>query len=745
LTVSIAAGRSGLGVVVGLGVAATVGVGDGDAVVVAAALVEVATGAEPPNEQPPTSPTARAIATATLTGREEAASGTVRVRGMPENLPITTQPGQPISHPVDEFRSLVRGAAAPPVPSPTRHLQLTAPAVDPRSTVPHHVRAMPASVGGRHRAAAGVAVLVALGVGACTTGTAVAPASGPSMTHSASEVSPSAVSPTEAPTPVVVPVETRTPGGPVTLVPDADAETTAMAASRALYVHAPTVVLAPVNDVAAQLTGASAAVGLGIPLLLTGGTVVGADVAAELDRLGADVVLAVGSAVVPAGVAAAQLAVGEMPMTTPITSSAAALVVAPGLEVAAVAGLARPSVARLVVEGQDVAAEPATVPTSQDPAPWLPSEPTGAPRPPRLPAPPVVPAFTPAAAPAGLVVLTDGGPAHLAALATARAAGVPVQVVPGGDPRLFAAAVDTLGAAKPTAVLALGSAFGTAELLAARVAAAITGVQLPGGGQLVFPTGHGVPGKRYVALYGTPGTPGLGVLGEQDDAATVVRADATAAEYRALTTDTIIPTLEIIATVASAGPGADGNYSAERPPAELRPLVDAAGAAGMTVVLDLQPGRTDFLTQAQQYAELLALPHVGLALDPEWRLTPDQVHLRQIGSVGIDEINATAAWLADFTRQRALPQKMLVLHQFAPRMIADRERLDLSHDELAVVLHVDGQGGQPAKAGTWARLHEGAPAGSRWGWKNFYDEDSPMLDPVQTMAVQPVPDLVTYQ
>ncbi|PVU83760.1 hypothetical protein DDP54_13020 [Cellulomonas sp. WB94] len=589
-----------------------------------------------------------------------------------------------------------------------------------------------------------MAALVALGVGACTTGTPVERAPSPSVALSAT-ASPTTATPTAAPTPLVVPVETRPPGGPVTLVPDADPETTAMAASRALYVHAPTVVLAPVNDVAAQLTGASAAVGLGVPLLLTGGTVVGADVAVELDRLGADVVLAVGSAVVPAGVAAVQQAVGDIPGAAAIASGAAAQVVEPGLEVAAVVGLARPAVATLVVQGQDVAAAPAITPTPQDMSLWLPSEPTGAPRPPRPPAPPVVPAFSPAATPSGTLVLTDGAPTHLAALATARAAGVPVQVVPGGDPRLFATAVDALGVVRPTAVLALGSVFGTPELLAARVAAAATGVQLPGGGQLVFPTAPGVPGKRYVALYGSPGTPGLGVLGEQDDAATVARAEATAAEYRPLTTDTVVPTLEIIATVASAGPGSDGNYSAERPPAELRPLIDAAGAAGMTVLLDLQPGRTDFLTQAQQYAELLALPHVGLALDPEWRLAPDQVHLRQIGSVGIDEINATAAWLADFTRARALPQKMLVLHEFAPRMIVDRERLGLSRDELAVVLHVDGQGGQPAKAGTWARLQEGAPAGVRWGWKNFYDEDSPMLDPIQTMAVQPIPDLVTYQ
>ena len=622
--------------------------------------------------------------------------------------------------------------------------------------MPHHPRTR-CVVRGRCQAAVGLAVLVALGVGACTTGTADEPAASSTATHTAT------AAPTEAPepvvpTPVVVPVEVRAPGGPVTLVPDADPETIALAASRALYVHAPTAVLAPVDDVAAQLTGASAAVGLGVPLLLTGGTAVGADIAAELDRLGADVVLTVGSAVAPAGVAAVGLAVGAVPSVptwprmAPIASLSAAQVVAPGQEVTAVVGLTRPAVATLVVQGPAGAIPPPApitaapiVPAPRFSSPWPPHGSPQTPRPPRAPAPRVVPAFAPAVAPPGVLVLTDGAPAHLAALATARAAGVSVLVVPGGDPRRFATAVDALGAARPSAVLALGSVFGTPELLAARVAAASTGVQLPGGGQLVFPTAPGVPGKRYVALYGTPGAPGLGVLGEQDAAATVARAEATAAEYRPLTPDTVVPTLEIIATVASAGPGADGNYSAERPPAELRPLIDAAGAAGMAVVLDLQPGRTDFLTQAQQYAELLALPNVGLALDPEWRLAPDQVHLRQIGSVGIDEVNATAAWLADFTRERSLPQKLFVLHEFAPRMIAGRERLDLSRDELAVVLHVDGQGGQPAKAGTWALLHDGAPAGVRWGWKNFYDEDTPMLDPVQTMAVQPVPDLITYQ
>ncbi|MGW6129768.1 hypothetical protein ACWFNE_07060 [Cellulomonas sp. NPDC055163] len=564
--------------------------------------------------------------------------------------------------------------------------------------------------------------------------------------------------------------QAQAPGAPVTLVPDGAPEAVALATSRALFAAAPTVVLAPADDARAVLLAGSVAVRLGAPVLLTGAGAPDADLTAELDRLGTRVALALGSSTLPesSGVDTVTPATGgdgvdALPDALADAAAAdfgAVQPVLPGQEAAAVLGLAVEGTAVLVPDAPPAA--PADPAAPAEPAPTAPTEDAAAPdraateRPgsssTASPAartsttPPVeLPPVERPAAPAGALVLTDGSLTHLAALATARAAGVPVTVVPGGDPRSTAATVEALAAAAPQAVLALGSAFGTPELLAPRVASAATGVQLPGGGQLVFPALPGEPGKRYVALYGTPGSGALGVLGEQDVPATLARAEAHAAPYRTLTADTVVPTLEIIATIASSGAEADGSYSRRRAVEDLRPLVDAAGAAGMLVVLDLQPGRTDFVTQAQAYAELLALPHVGLALDPEWRLAPDQVHLRQIGSVGVDEVNAVIAWLAAFTRERALPQKMLVLHQFQPRMVAERERLDLGHDELALLVHVDGQGGQPAKAGTWARLREGAQPQLRWGWKNFYDEDVPMLDPVQTMQVQPVPDLVTYQ
>jgi len=167
--------------------------------------------------------------------------------------------------------------------------------------------------------------------------------------------------------------------------------------------------------------------------------------------------------------------------------------------------------------------------------------------------------------------------------------------------------------------------------------------ELPGGGRVFF------PGRRLVALYGHPGTAALPV----------------------------VPTFEIIATTASSEPGADGDYSSESTVESLRPWVEQAAAAGMYVVLDLQPGRADFLSQARRYTDLLRLPNVGLALDPEWHLEAGQKPLQQIGGVEAGDINAVTGWLAGLTATTHLPQKLLVLHQFQLSMIRHEYKLAL--------------------------------------------------------------------
>jgi hypothetical protein len=498
-----------------------------------------------------------------------------------------------------------------------------------------------------------------------------------------------APAPTPSPTPSAAKTQAHTalPAAATTVLPGSSAAELALAASKALFTSAPAVVLAAVDDAAAIAKGATTATNLGVPLLLS-----------------------------------PKLAASASASPSPSPS------VAPAVDPLLQAEIGRLGPQTVVTVGDSAAAYERLAPTVRTV-----SIASG------VGDDSVLPNVTPAAPLSDLLVLAVTGDASAAAVATAKAVGAKVVTLGGPDPRATSASVKAMSGRKADHVLALGTAFGSADILRGRIDTAVTGVELPGGGQVVF------PGRDMVALYGHPGNSVLGVLGEQPLDAAIARARKVASDYSALVSEPVIPAFDLIATVASSSAGSDGNYSNETPISALQPWVDAAKDAGVYVVLDLQPGRTDFLTQAKLYADLLLRPNVGLALDPEWRLKPNQVHLQQIGSVGVDEINATGAWLAELTRGHNLPQKVFMVHQFRTDMIQGRENLRTSYDQLRVVIHADGFGSPGEKNSTWNTLHINPPANIVWGWKNFYDEDKPTFTPAQTMAVKPQPVFVSYQ
>lgn len=325
----------------------------------------------------------------------------------------------------------------------------------------------------------------------------------------------------------------------------------------------------------------------------------------------------------------------------------------------------------------------------------------------------------------------------VAAIATAVAIGGAVTHLALPDPRVDGSGVDAVREAET--VFALGPGWGARETLEERIEQAVTVPELPGGGQLVF------PGRRFVAAYGSPVTPALGVLGEQGPEESVALVQGLVEQYQSFSPQPVIPAFEIIGTVASAAPGDDGNFTNEWAPEKLLPLVDAIAEAGGYAVIDLQPGMADMVDQATVFEELLKRPDVGLALDPEWKLQPGQQPGAQIGSVDADEINRVIDWLADLTRDSGGPQKLLILHQFSTAMITDRDQIDTSRPELAISLHADGHGTPDLKMETWDSLRKGLSPDIWMAWKNFYDEDTPTFTPAQTMAVEPRPWFVSYQ
>ncbi len=265
-------------------------------------------------------------------------------------------------------------------------------------------------------------------------------------------------------------------------------------------------------------------------------------------------------------------------------------------------------------------------------------------------------------------------------------------------------------------------------------------LELPFGGRELLPK------YRFTALYGSPAYKGLGALGEQPLKESIVRAKELATTYQEFSKEKVIPTFEIVATIASAELTENQDYSRETAIEKLKPWIDSAKEQGIYVLLDLQPGRSTFLTQAKLYKELLLEPHVGLALDPEWRLQkPTDRHLRRIGSVTATEVNETSNWLAELVKENNLPQKMFMVHQFKLSMITERETLITNRKELSYILHMDGHGSLEQKTTSYTTIQQNQPTNTYLGWKNFYDEDKPTPTPQQTMQQDPKPWFISYQ
>ena len=260
--------------------------------------------------------------------------------------------------------------------------------------------------------------------------------------------------------------------------------------------------------------------------------------------------------------------------------------------------------------------------------------------------------------------------------------------------------------------------------------------ELPRGGRDLLPA------YRIVAYYGHPGAAELGVLGVGPPSRAVAKLRRQARPY-ARRTRPVMPALELLSTIVTPSPGQGGKHRIRQPATLIDRYLRAARRAKGLLVLDIQPGTSDFLTEAKALRRWLKEPDVGLALDPEWRMQPGQVPGGVIGSVSAEEVNRTSRWLAALTRRHRLPEKLFLVHQFTHDMIRGRERLQ-KRDGLAMVLNVDGFGGRQIKIAKYRNFVQDRRF--HIGFKLFYREDQPeLMTPREVMALQPRPDVVIYE
>jgi hypothetical protein len=195
--------------------------------------------------------------------------------------------------------------------------------------------------------------------------------------------------------------------------------------------------------------------------------------------------------------------------------------------------------------------------------------------------------------------------------------------------------------------------------------------------------------------------------------------------------------------VAQASPGRDGMYRARMNDSVIEKVYQWARQHGWILVLDIQVGRSDIMSEIEPLRKYLMRPDVHLAIDPEFDVKPHQKPGLVIGTTDAQEINQAIDALASMVDTYQLPPKLLIIHRFTRPMVTRASTIKLD-PRVQVIVHMDGFGTPAAKRASHAAYIEKDPV--QWvGFKLFFKNDKPLLSPSEVLKLKPVPLFISYQ
>ena len=247
---------------------------------------------------------------------------------------------------------------------------------------------------------------------------------------------------------------------------------------------------------------------------------------------------------------------------------------------------------------------------------------------------------------------------------------------------------------------------------------------------------------RLVAYYGSPTGPGLGILGQPPREEMLASLRETAAAYQALAPERpVLPAYHMVITVANRSPP---YYFSRIDLAVIEEWVAAARATETAVILDIQPGRGNVMSEFERVRHLLHEAHVHLAIDPEFTMAEDEVPAQDLGQLYAGQVNELQADLNEIGRELGL-NRVLILHQFANNMLPDKELIE-DYPFVELVIDGDGVGSPQAKIRNYNQYAQ-EPAFEYGGFKLFpRDGDHPVMTPEEVMTeLSPPPVIIIYQ
>ncbi|MEW6637236.1 MAG: hypothetical protein AB1425_10555 [Actinomycetota bacterium] len=249
---------------------------------------------------------------------------------------------------------------------------------------------------------------------------------------------------------------------------------------------------------------------------------------------------------------------------------------------------------------------------------------------------------------------------------------------------------------------------------------------------------------RLVAYYGHPWEERMGILGEYAPEEMMRRLKEQTAAYSAADPGRpAVPMIELIASVAQRDPGPDGLYVAQTPAEEIEKYSKLAKKHDALLMLDVQLGSASVMHEVKILEPFLKQPHVHLAIDTEYSVEPGEVPGVDLGEVDGTEIQEAVNYLDELVEREDLPDKVLMVHQFEAGIVTNKRAIEPT-DDVEVVLHADGFGGPEDKFTKYRLLVRDDPI-QYGGFKVFYRQDTPVLNPEQILTLDPAPAVVTYQ
>jgi hypothetical protein len=249
---------------------------------------------------------------------------------------------------------------------------------------------------------------------------------------------------------------------------------------------------------------------------------------------------------------------------------------------------------------------------------------------------------------------------------------------------------------------------------------------------------------RLVGYYGHPWVAEMGILGEYEPDELMRRLKEQTAAYTAADPERpAVPMIEFIASVAQRDPGPDGLYVSQTPKEDIERYAKLAKENDALLMLDVQLGRATIEQEIEILRPFLERPHVHLAIDTEYSVEEGQVPGVDLGTVDGPEIQDAVRYLDEMVEKENLPDKILMVHQFEDGIVTNKDAIEPT-ENVEVVLHADGFGGPEAKITKYRFLVRDQPI-QYGGFKVFYRQDEPVMNPEQVLTLDPAPAVVTYQ